>query len=508
MSDAITNSASNLKPGFRLGKIEWRYAAWFTVAAAIGGVATLYPWVSLGLMGLVVFVGLCWLTLVYIRRADLEIWQVLLLMALSGYLLLNYGFENVAIHIAGIPIIISYGLMYSALAVALVSRRRLVAAGLQEPAVRCILILIGFTSLRLLWQVPHYGLMAIRDATMCLDGLFMLLGLAWAMKKNSLVFLTKWMMLIFALNMLYSFTQPWQEQIWSWSPESGVFLPVAIFGNFNGIGDLLMTGALFCICVGSFVIKRPSWLLQVLIVGQFLGFALAQVRRMYVAAAVVLLILIFMGEVKKFAKLLFLLPAGLIVILLVTSISGIEINGRIGAVNLEFFKEHIRSIHDSEGTPGSAVETRFDMADEALGHFYAHPIFGVGFGQPLLTDIDMRNGAVTRMPHDSSLTFLARLGVVGFAVWIAFHFCIIRAFIHALRQRRHCPDGRLAAFVLWAFLFYVLFMIGSLVEAPFEFPSGAVPFYFFMGLTLGLIRKNFYGKPAQARLTTLNKQLA
>jgi len=57
-----------------------------------------------------------------------------------------------------------------------------------------------------------------------------------------------------------------------------------------------------------------------------------------------------------------------------------------------------------------------------------------------------------------------------------------------LRWRNTGDDKRLPAFVLWLFLFYVLFMITSLVEAPFEFPSGAVPFYFFMGLALGLMR--------------------
>jgi len=35
---------------------------------------------------------------------------------------------------------------------------------------------------------------------------------------------------------------------------------------------------------------------------------------------------------------------------------------------------------------------------------------------------------------------------------------------------------------------YVLFMIGASVEPTLEFPSGAVPFYFFVGLALGLIR--------------------
>ncbi|MGA6952529.1 MAG: O-antigen ligase family protein, partial [Candidatus Sulfotelmatobacter sp.] len=309
-------------------------------------------------------------------------------------------------------------------------------------------------------------------------------------------FLTKWLMVVFVLNMFYSFTEPWGEKLWAWSPQSGVFLSVPLLGNYNGRGDLLLEGALFCICVGSYVITRQRWrwLIVVLAMGQFLGLAISQVRRMYVGAVVILVILLLLGEAKKFAKLFVLLPAAVIVILLVTTVGGIEISGRIGEVNLDFFKAHIRSIHDSEGTPGSAVESRFLMADEAIQHFREHPVLGVGFGQPLLTVIDQNNGAVTRMPHNSSLSYLARLGIIGFAAWIAFHFFLIKRFINALRQRKSCDNQQVSSLVLWFFLFYVLFMIGSLVEAPFEFPSSAVPFYFFMGFALGLIQQYLSGK--------------
>jgi len=333
---------------------------------------------------------------------------------------------------------------------------------------------------------------------MCFDGIFMVAGLACAMKSNNIVFLTKWMMVIFVLTMIYSFTLPWAEELWSWSPESGVFLKVPLFGNYHGSGDLLVAGALFSICVGSYVVSRPTWLTLFLALGQFLGVAITQVRRMYVGTVVVLIILVFLGEAKKFAKFFILLPSAILIILLATTLGGIEISGRIGPVNLAFFEDHIRSLHTSEGTPGSSVESRIGMVDEAFQHFLSHPVLGEGFGQPLLTQMDMNNAegnnAVTRTPHNSSLTYLARLGVVGFAIWVAFHLCLTKRFIYALRQRRYCDDKRVSAFVLWAFLFYVLFMITSFVEAPFEFPSSAVPFYFLMGFALGLIRWHLSGR--------------
>jgi O-antigen ligase len=313
--------------------------------------------------------------------------------------------------------------------------------------------------------------------------------------------MAKWLMVFFVLNMLYIYTFPWADRIWAWSPESGVFLKVQVIGNFNGTGDLLIVGALFCVCVASLVFKRWSWIMPLLAVGQLLGVAIAQVRRMYLGIVIVTLLLILLGEIRKFAKLLVLVPAAVAVLLLATTVGGLEISGRIGPVNLAFFKEHIRSIHDSEGTPGSSVESRFTMVDEAMEHFYPNPVFGVGFGRPLLSDVDMNmnQGAIGRVPHDSSITYLVRLGVVGFIFWVGFHLCLFKRFIYAYRHR-HESDPQVYAFVLWLFLYYVLFMISSFVEAPFEFPSGAVPFFFFMGYCLGLIRwqlpnKNPNGSP-------------
>jgi O-antigen ligase len=488
MPDIVTNSSACLKSSPRLTRIDLRAVAWFSLFLLVGSLAILYPLFVLGCLAAAATLGFCRLAVTHVQRANLEFWQVLALVALSGYILLTRGFENLTLHMGGFPIIVGYGLIYASLALAVFSRRQLIARALKEPPVLCMLALLVLAVLHLVVDIPSYGIWALRDSTMCLDGIFMLLGLAWAMKSNNSVFLARWMMGLFVLNMMYSYTMPWGEKLWSWSPVSGVFLQVPILGEFSGAGDLLVAGAVFCVCVGSYLVSRPSWLMLLLAIGQFLGVAITQGRRQYVGTVVVLIILVLLGEAKKFAKLLIPLLSAIIVIFLVTSLGGLKISGRIGEVNLDFFKAHLRSVHTSEGTPGSSVESRFSMADQAFQHFLAHPVLGEGFGQPLLTDIDETSGAVTRMPHNSSLSYLARLGLIGFVIWIAFHFILIKRFINVLRQRNTCDDKRLSAFVLWLFLFYVLFMTCSLVEAPFEFPSGAVPFYFFMGFALGLMR--------------------
>jgi len=488
MHDVVTNSTAGLKANPRPTRIDLRAVAWFSLFLLVGSLAILHPVVVLVCVGAAAALALCRLAVTYVQRANLELWQVLALVALSGYLLLTRGFENLTLHIGGFPIIIGYGIIYTSLALAVFSRRQLIARALKEPPVLCMLALLAFAVVHLVVDIPSYGIWALRDSTMCLDGMFMLLGLAWAMKRNNSIFLAQWILGLFVVNLMYSYTMPWGEKLWSWSPVSGVFLKVPLLGDFVGTGDLLVAGALFCICVGSYLVPRPSWLMLALTLGQFLGVSITQGRRTYVGTAAALVLLVLFGEGKKFAKLLILVPSALVVVFLVTTVGGLKISGRIGEVNLDFLKAHLRSIETSEGTPGSSRETRVDMVEQALQHFYVHPVLGEGFGQPLIADIDESNGAVTRMPHNSSITYLARLGLIGFVIWIAFHLLLIKRFVSVLRWRNTGDDKRLPAFVLWLFLFYVLFMITSLVEAPFEFPSGAVPFYFFMGLALGLMR--------------------
>lgn len=498
MADLATHPITSLKPRSR--RVNLRYVAAFSLLIGVGILAAFYPILWVGFLGAAAAIGICWWVFVLFQRAGLELWQVLMVTALSGYMLLNYGFDGLTIHIGGVPLIVNYGLVYTALLLAILTYHDSIRETLREPTVLCLLAILAFSACHLLIDLPSYGLWAIRDSSMCLESTFLLLGMLWAKKANSASFLIKWLLVVFVLNAIYSFTMPWGEKLWAWSPQSGVFFQVPIFGNYNGIGDVLTEGVMFCICLAPYVAKRPRWIMPLLILAQFLGIAISQVRRMYVAIAVVFIILIFLGEIKKSAKLLLVLPCAIGVILLVTTVGGVEIPGRVGDVNVDFFKDHIRSISDPEGTPGSSVDSRFVMADEALQHFAAHPILGEGFGQPLVSEVaDDKNNAVTRMPHNSSLSYLARLGVVGFAMWIAFHFCLIKRFIGALRQRRHCEDKRLCALVLWFFLYYVIFMIVSLVEAAFEYPSGAIPFYFFMGIALGLIRWQFPSKTGSNR---------
>jgi O-antigen ligase len=485
MIEAVRNTGTN----YRLngGRTESRVTAiiCFLAFLLLGGLAVLHPFFALGCFAVVAALGLCLLAIVAARRAGLELWQVLLLTALTGYMVLNYGFENLAIHLGGFPLIISYGLMYASMVFAVFSCRHTILRALKEPAMACVFAFLFLTFLHLIVDVPHYGLWAVRDASMFLDGIFLLLGLLWSMKHNSVMPLLKWFMVVFLLNLGYSLLMPWEDALSSWSPKSGVFVATPIVGNYRGNQVFLLVGALFFILLARYVVRWPRWIVLLLAAAQLFGLAILQARGEYVGIVVSLIVFLFLGETGKFAKLLSLLAPALIAILILTTV-GIEITGRIGPVNLAFFKEHIRSIGGAEGTPGSSIEGRTEWLDQAMQHFWPNPVFGEGFGLPLIDFRDARSGNMVRQPHNSSVSVLARLGAVGFAVWVIFNLRVLSQFIRGFRQRRSW-DPVLSNLLIWLFLVYLISLINISTEAGLEFPSADIPFLFFVGLALGLV---------------------
>jgi O-antigen ligase len=439
-------------------------------------------------------ISACAGTLYIVRANHLKLWQTLALAGLTGFMVLNYGFENISLHLGSFPIILGHSLMFAALGLAVLRYRHMLPSALAEPAMKLVLVLIALTAVHLVFDLPRYGLYGLRDASMTFEGIFLLLGLLWASERRNTDLLIKWLFLIVVLNLIYSFSFSWRDTLVGLSPTSGVFQPIPILGNYHGTDPRLMVGTIFCLSLGRYVVKW-RWLLFVLAAAQLAELAIFQVRAMYLAIPLVLAVFLFFGETGKFVQFSALLVLGLVTLMFVTSIFGVRMEGRIGSVDLDFIVDHAQSLlGKSTAAEEGTVEARRDWVAQAWKGITSSPshfLGGQGFGRPLI-DYRARNeinkqSVEVRQPHNSHLTIWARLGLVGLSVWLMLNFYIVSRFISTLRRRAY-GNPRLYELILWLFFYYLIATLQASVQPGFEFSAGAIPFYFLMGASLGIIR--------------------
>jgi hypothetical protein len=379
--------------------------------------------------------------------------------------------------------------MFTALGLVLFSAPRAFVRASSELPALSLLALLLMALVHLFFDVPRYGWYAVRDASAFLEAIFFPLGIVWGMEDRSVTTLLKWLMFLFVANLAYSLSYPWAEGLQYWSPKSGIFLVLPVLGFYAHNYLYLLAGALFCLWLGSYVVRWPRWCLILLAMGQLFELAVHQARSMYVGVAVVLLLLILLGEFGKLVKIGAALATASVVLLLLTSLAGLQLQGRVGPVNAAFLDEHVRSLFLVPGTPAvGSIYSREQWNDEVWQRIQsstANILEGEGFGKPLI-DFENATGEQVRQPHDTHLTVLARLGIFGLISWSLFHLSVVSRFLRALRDRKASKKSH--DFTLWFFAFYILSLIVTTVQPHLEFSFGAIPFYFLIGFAIGALR--------------------
>ncbi|HUZ48087.1 MAG TPA: hypothetical protein VMW54_15750 [Terriglobia bacterium] len=472
----------------------------FIYLAAIGAAICLavYPLPTFGAM--LGVAGLILSAFALRRLNNLDLWQVLMLVALAGFIILNYGFVNLTFYAGGIPIIVGHSLVFAALGLAVFKSRGKIFRVLRDPAALCLLAMLPLAILHLMIDVPRYGLYAIRDASMFLETIFILLGLFWSTRERDALPLVKWLFFIFIVSMAYGMTFPWGDAIRTWSPVSGIFLKIPVIGYYWGTAVQMLGGALLVICLGAYVVKWRAWVLFLLAGAQIFGLAIQQARAMYIALILSLILFLIMGELKKFAKLATMVGIGLVAVMLITSVAGLRIEGRVGPVSDQFIKEHLLSLLGRRDTPAvGSIYDREDWYEQTKTRIESHStaalLIGEGFGFPLI-DFVTPTGVPVRQPHNSNLTVLLRLGLLGLGFWIAFNVIVLTRFIRALKNKRSM-DRFSANVVLWLFLYYLICFIEWSVQPGLEFSAGAITVYFLVGFALGTMRREGQKQPAE-----------
>jgi hypothetical protein len=421
--------------------------------------------------------------------SSLRTWQKLAFLAIAGYVVLNYGFTNWSLPIGKLGIPWGYLIAFGALGLAVRGRARDVRRFFHEPVARWFLALLGLTLLHWVVDLPRYGAWAIRDASFVIEGFFLLLGYLWATDGRKRGLFLKCLVVLFVLNLIYSMTFPWQYDLQDISLARGVFREVSLLGNYANNSLFLLTGALFFLLLGTRLTKWPRWLLLALTLVQVAWLLVFQSRTMYVATVLVVLVMMLFGEARRGLRTALWITAGFTSLLLFLSLSGIKLHGRVGKVSANFLVEHSESMLLVQGTPAvGSAEWRLMLIPPLWARITSSAenlIWGEGYGLPLI-DFHGENGAEVRQPHDTHLSVLARLGLIGLACWLLLHLSFSLLCLRAMK--RTAPGSFARLLFLWLFLFYLTGMLLTTTEPWLEFSYGAIPFYTVMGYTIGLLR--------------------
>jgi O-antigen ligase len=172
--------------------------------------------------------------------------------------------------------------------------------------------------------------------------------------------------------------------------------------------------------------------------------------------------------------------------------------GRNNYVSLDFYLEHFETLNPEKSMPRVTRSSwRLNVWREAIEHWQATPVtivVGEGFGRPLtslrvaglsIADSSQILQIAVRQPHNIQLTILARLGLVGFIIWIFIQARFVFLFVRSLRKKK--KDSLEHALTLWLFLFFISGIIIASFQPWIEWPFGAIPFFIVSGFALAFI---------------------
>ena len=403
------------------------------------------------------------------------------ILLLLGNTVLTYGFANVGLNFGGLPVPLTELLLLPLVGWCLLSPNSLRSLGLPGVFLAAFVVV---ASLRLIFDFPQHGNDAIRDFTTPLEALALVVGF-WAFNRYGLAWAFRIWKLVFVSVIFYALLFPWSEQLAAAGPMVGLQQPVPLLGQYSGSGPAVATAFFFCLLV-----FRPP--VSVVLAAVALGcVALFQLRGLYLALPFATL-LVFLassrvenGFVAKMATSLVI--GGLIFVLIMP----LGLQGRLGPVTPSFVTEQIRTLIGREGTGDGSYEDRLGWLDRAWEDLTSKPstlIFGLGLGPDLAGGFKSDDDSLVRKPHNDYMEVLPRLGVVGFAAWMAFLLSVLLPIWRGVASKHALPEER--TFLLGVIVGAACYLLLAATQPLLAFPYGTVPLFIFLGMGLALARRS------------------
>jgi hypothetical protein len=423
-----------------------------------------------------------------------EIKRRILFTLLAGYLLFDYAFMQVRIPPSGMGI--PLGEIF--LLFALVTTNLPLALTRMSAAVYLLPVLVwwAYGLGRAVADSFHYGFWALRDANQVIESLYLIVGFCVAAQPGFIERLVRWLPLVLAIACVYGLGFPFQDRIQAMSPTLfGADRVVPFFGNYLITGAVMLWMAFYCLIAPT---DNPFLSrLCVPVAGLLIAFVVLifQARTTYLQLlGLGTLLLVF----RRFAlvRLISTIPIVILALALIVALD-LHITGRLtDKITFSFFFEHVEAIFGIGVNQGGAIGGAAQGIDLRLGwwkHIYAQLtgdagtlLTGLGYGIPLTNFRDNFNDIV-REPHNSYISVVARLGILGFGAWAWMQIELFRNWLCAYRacHRSRWRDGETLLLMIMAF--GVLVLIDCIGEDGLEKPFYAIPFYCLWGVALRMV---------------------
>lgn len=189
------------------------------------------------------------------------------------------------------------------------------------------------------------------------------------------------------------------------------------------------------------------------------------------------------------AKMIPILLAGLVMFTLVFTLNpSVTINGR--EFSPDRFSSRANSIVDRGGERQGTVEWRLDWWGKIIGYTFQgeHFWMGKGFGADLAAEDGFLGSALgLRSPHNATMTALARMGVPGLAIWLAFHIGFGLTLLKAYLRAQRAGHQFWASIFVFVLIYWGAGMINGSFDVYWEGPQGAIWMWTMIGLGMAAL---------------------
>jgi hypothetical protein len=413
-----------------------------------------------------------------------------LLFLMAGYFVIGYPFMQLRVPPTGLGVPLGE-LALAGLLVAINWPLVLARIGTVIPLLP-LLLWWGWGFARLVADGIREGPWAFRDGTQLIEALYLIVGFALVADLADISRLSRWFRRIIivcgAVGLLFVFA----DDIIAMSPTmpGGSNQPIPIFGTFATTGTMLLMAAFLCMIQSGRT--RLETLSYTFVAGFLVSYAVLviQARTTYVQllSLAALLMLVRPAALRRLGSTI---PILCLLLVLVGSLE-LRISGRLSSeISLSFLMDHVLTIfgigtHGSLGEAASGVSLRFGWWLRLYDELTSDPatlLSGLGFGVAL-TDFRDPLGVLAREPHNSIISVVARLGLIGGIAWIWLQVELFRLAFSTYRAARRAGWHDQAQLILLIMAFAVLTLASCLGEDTMEKPYNAIPYYALWGVLL------------------------